>query len=255
MLDGTRTVSCVACGLLALCLTTGQPGVSQALSNAAVAGAKPESKLPAFDVVSVKENRSDTGNISFNADSSGINITGAPLTNLLREAYGLYYGTDAQITRLTGWAKSERFDIKAKVAEADLAQFRKLTREQSGALLKAILADRFQLVAHTETREMPVYALVVAKHGAKLTPTNPDVPSPEGYKTSGCHAGCMSWDRRHLDAKGVGTEAVAGFLTQQTQRTVVDRSGLTGKYDFALDWAPMMRVRAAGLRPRPRRNS
>ena len=103
-------------------------------------------------------------------------------------------------------------------------------------MLRSILVDRFHLVAHREMREVPVYELVVGKHGSKLTPTDAGVASPEGSKTHGCHAGCMSSDNRHLDAKGVGMEAVCGFLSGKTQRTVVDRTGLASLYDFSLDW-------------------
>jgi uncharacterized protein (TIGR03435 family) len=208
---------------------------STAPSSAALASGE---KLPVFDVVSVKENREDTGNISFNSAPAGISIKGAPMVNLVMESYALFNANDNQVEGLPPWAKTKRFDITGKVAEADIPKLRGLTREQSGAMLLSVMVDRFHLVAHTEVRQMPVYALVVAKHGSKLVATDPDAFGPAGSHVSGCKAGCMSSSERHLDGKGVGTEGIARFLTNKLHRTVIDRTGLTGKYDFALDWKP-----------------
>ena len=207
------------------------------MGGQSVAKAAADQKPPPFDVVSVKEDKSDSENTSFNSDPSGIKISGARLGDLIREAYALYESTKDQVLGLPAWSKTERFDIDAKVAEGDIPKLKGLTREQSGEMLRWILVDRFQLTAHRETREMPVYELVIGKHGPMLAANNPDVPSPESSKTSGCRAGCMASDGRHLDAKGVGTEAIAGFLTRRTQRPVIDKTGLTGKYDFSLDWS------------------
>lgn len=205
---------------------------------------KPESSfgemgavLPAFDVVSIKESNPDQTNTSFDSDPAGINISGARLFDLLREAYGLYDATGDQILGLPVWAKRKRFDIQAKVSEADLPRIRRLSREQSGAMLRGILVDRFQLIAREETRILPTYDLVLAKTGSKLAKTNADIPSPQTAKTSGCYAGCMSSDARHLDAKGVGFSSLAGSLALKTGRPVTDKTGLTGAYDFALDWS------------------
>lgn len=226
--------------VLLLLVTIVTTGLCQSVSEGGAG------RLPAFDVVSIKENNDGTGNISFNSSSSGINITGAPMVNLLREAYSLYNSGDDQVEGLSGWAKTKRFDIVGKVAEADIPKLRTLTREQSGEMLLGILADRFHLLAHRETRQMPVYELVVAKHGNKLVLTNADVPGAAGSKVSGCKEGCMSSDARHLDAKGVPATSIAQFLTRKLHRTVIDRTGLTGKYDFSLDWKPEDEKEAEG---------
>lgn len=195
-------------------------------------------KLPVFDVVSVKENRDETGNINFHSAPAGISITGAPMVNLVIEAYSLYNANDDQVEGLPAWAKTKRFDLSGKVAEADIPRLQSLTREQSGELLLTILVDPFHLVAHREVRQLPVYALVLTRHGSKLVATNADVPAPATSHVSGCKVGCMSSDAQHLDAKGVGTGQMAQFLTRKLHRTVIDRTGLPGKYDFSLDWRP-----------------
>jgi uncharacterized protein (TIGR03435 family) len=214
--------------------------VARVPSSVAPLGATATSsdKLPIFDVVSVKENREGTGNISFNSAPAGISITGAPMVNLVMEAYGLYNANEDQVEGLTGWAKAKRFDITGKVAEPDVPKLQTLTREQSGDMLLTVLVDRFHLAAHREVRQMPVYALVLTKHGSKLVATNPDVFGPAGSHVSGCKAGCMSSNERHLDGKGVGSEEIAQFLTRKLHRKVIDQTGLTGKYDLSLDWKP-----------------
>jgi uncharacterized protein (TIGR03435 family) len=205
---------------------------------AQVPDAKPSAKVPEFDVVSVKENKKDDRNISFNRNDDRILISGAPLAMLIRRAYGLYNATDEQIVGLTGWAKTERFDIEAKVAEEDLPLMKDIKREQSEAMMRSILTDRFHLAAHFETREMPVYELVVAKKGLKLKASDTTVAGDVGKMVHGCKEGCMGSSDRHLDAKGIGTDDIAAFLTSRVEKTVVDKTGLTGKYDCSLDWTP-----------------
>jgi uncharacterized protein (TIGR03435 family) len=194
----------------------------------------PAAKLPVYEVVSVREHKDAHGN-SFNGTASGVRIT-ASLAEVLKEAYGLFYLTDDQIVGLPPWAKSKEFDIEAKVADEDVAAYRKLTREQQGAMLLQALQDRFALKAHRETAEGPVYYLVVSRNGLKLALTNPEVNGPAGSHMSGCKSGCMWSSDGHLEAKGVDMTKIAGFLNRETQRTVIDKTGLTGSYDVTLDW-------------------
>jgi len=208
----------------------------------APAAAAPAMKVPEFDVVSIKENKKDDGNINWDSDETAIRLSGAPLVMLLRRAYGLYNATDEQIVGLTGWAKTERFDIEAKVAEADIPMLKALperqSREASQAMMRSILVDRFHLTAHFETRELPVYHLVVAKNGLKLQVSDTTVASKVGKMTHACQEGCMSSSDKHLDAKGVGMDDLAAFLTGLVEKTVLDATGLKGKYDCSLDWTP-----------------
>jgi uncharacterized protein (TIGR03435 family) len=207
-----------------------------AFGQAAAQSAAPGVKVPVYEVVSVHENKADDGNISFNGTPSGIRLSGVPLVELLKDAYGLRYSTDEQVIGLPAWAKAKRWDIDAKVGEDDVAAYRKLTREQRDEMMQALLEDRFKLKAHRETTEGPVYDLVIGKHGSKLTPTNPEVNGPAGSRVSGCKQGCMSSSNGHLEAKGVELKDIAAFLTNETQRTVLDKTGLAGDYDFTIDW-------------------
>jgi uncharacterized protein (TIGR03435 family) len=205
-----------------------------ALAQASAPG--PAIKVPVYEVVSVRENKADDGNISFNGTPSGIRLSGVPMVALLKDAYGLRYSTDEQVIGLPAWAKAKRWDIDAKVGDDDLAVYRKLTREQRDEMMQTLLEDRFKLKAHRATTEGPVYDLVVGKRGSRLTPNNPEVNGPAGSRVSGCKKGCMSSNDSHLEAKGVELKDIAAFLTNETQRTVIDKTELTGDYDFTLDW-------------------
>jgi uncharacterized protein (TIGR03435 family) len=220
--------SCVAIGLALV-------GVGVGWGQAAAPAVTP---LPAFDVVSVKLDKSDSGNTSMNSTSAGIHISGASLLSMVREAYSLEDSTDDLITGLPPWARSERFVIDAKVAEADIPKIKSLTREQAGEMLQTVLVDRFHLVAHRVKVEAPIYKLVVAKHGSKLKASDTAVEAPKGSRVSGCKEGCMSSSNGHLDVKGIPISSFLGFLTMHTGRAVVDATGLQGVYDFSLDWSP-----------------
>ena len=97
-------------------------------------------------------------------------------------------------------------------------------RKQIQQRIQALLADRFHLVIHRDAKEAPVYALVVAKNGHKL-------------KESALDEG-LSGGRGAVTAGGVSMTLLAGFLGGRLGRPVLERTGLTGKYDFKLEWTP-----------------
>jgi uncharacterized protein (TIGR03435 family) len=93
-------------------------------------------------------------------------------------------------------------------------------------MVQALLADRFKLVMHAETRELPLYALVVAKGGAKLGPA----------KETGT---TVNHGRGHIEVQGANSIALlAEELSQEVGRDVIDRSGIQGRYDLKLIFAP-----------------
>ncbi len=121
---------------------------------------------------------------------------------------------------------SERYDISAKSAPGSSPNGVSETRLK----VQTLLAQRFQLEVHRETRDLPIYALVVGKNGSKLIEGQASVP--DGAPT-GIRAGC---------GQITGTMASIGnlavYLERQLRRPVVDRTGLSGKYNFQLDWTP-----------------
>ena len=202
-------------------------------------------KLPVYDIVSVKPNKSGSGNMSWNSTPNGVRMENVTLLMMLRSAdYALRHAADDRITGLPGWASKEHFDVEAKVSEEDAPAFKKLTEEQRSAMFRSLMEDRFKLKAHAETRELPIYALVVAKGGVKMTPTKEADAKNENYRGWGFNSkGAVVT----ADFKGCEVQMLADELTQQLSRTVVDRTGLTGKYDFKLDWTSEEATDAAAL--------
>lgn len=155
---------------------------------------------------------------------------------LLQQAYGV---RDFQITGGPGWMGSERYDIVAK-AEGD----EDVTPEQVRVMMQSLLADRFKLKLHRETKEMPVYALVVGKNGPKLKETSdeelPPIPAGEGPGRGGARGGNMQirMGRGLINGMGMTTEILATQLANQLGRTVIDKTNLTGRYTVKLEWTP-----------------
>ena len=192
---------------------------------------QPRSALPAYDIVVVKPNHSLARQMSMDMDEASLRAENVPLNVLLVNAYGIRQGL---MFGLPGWANSARFDVTAKVTDQDLKDLRKLSREQRQAMLAALLVDRFHLKTHTEIKTLPVYELVVAKSGPKLTTTiipPPDTknPDPLGYVNLDVHGTDVS-------AAGVTIADLAMNLSYPLDRTVINKTGLTGRYDFQLRW-------------------
>lgn len=136
---------------------------AQSLSSASEAqAADTKSKTPVFDVETIKPNNTMSGSTSTHTTADMFWATNLSLPLLLEDAFGIKQNL---ISGLPGWAQSAHYDIVAKIVDGDLATLRKLTREQRRAMLQQLLADRFQLQSHIETKTLPVFELVVAKGG------------------------------------------------------------------------------------------
>jgi uncharacterized protein (TIGR03435 family) len=212
----------------------------------------PEDQL-AFDVASVKPNVSGDMRVTVEALPGGrFSATNAPLRTLIREAYALQA---FQLSGGPGWLDSDRFDIVAK-SDANLAPV------QTRVMLRALLAERFKLSVHTETRDLPRYALVLARADGKLGPqlrrTGADCTqapewlgigpppvrapplrgSPRSFGGAGEDAPCRSVGPGSGGAirfRGITLEAFAKFLAMPVRRPVIDRTGLSGDFDIELE--------------------
>jgi uncharacterized protein (TIGR03435 family) len=139
----------------------------------------------------------------------------------LREWIELAYGIADRHYALIGpaWLDTERFDVNAKVAPA-------VPRQQMLAMLRALLADRFKLQAHQETRELNVYRLVVARGGPKLQRTT----------ATGAN---FTFGAGHIVARALSMDEFADRLSGpvfKLGRPVLNATGLAGEFDFTLDW-------------------
>jgi uncharacterized protein (TIGR03435 family) len=201
--------------------------------------AQTNTAIPQFDVVSVKmhEPQNQGGGIQLLPD--GVRLVNLPLPDFIREAYGLVL-TD-QVVGLPNWANSERFDIEAKVASADVAAFKKLTLDQVRSMGLPILTDRFKFAGHIEKKVLPVYTLAVAKSGSKLKPSTMSDQDPNARTgvIGMRHGSKENGGTSQLTATGVTMDRLASTLSQQgLGRVVLDNTGLTDRYDFHLSWGP-----------------
>jgi uncharacterized protein (TIGR03435 family) len=160
----------------------------------------------------------------------GVRITNIPLRLVAREAFGL---EDDRIFGVPGWAKTSTFDIEAKVASDDAPKLKGLSFDQRRAMLISLLQERCGLKFHHETRELPTYDLVVAKGGSKLPATKPDAPGTEAKGHT-----LMMHGRGNVESTGTDIPALARILSTVLGRTVVDKTGLTGNFDYKLNWSP-----------------
>ncbi len=184
-------------------------------------------KLPAYDVVSIKVNKSGSGSVNINSNDNRYSASNVSLKDLLENAYGIKKDL---ISGVTGPAASARFDVEAKIVDRDPDAVKKLTGRQYGQMLLPFLVERFQLKAHTETKTLPVFELVVIKDGPKFKQSEDDTHG-SGTSIHGEHNG------KELTAHNLSMTSLASSLTNEVHRTVIDKTGLAGKYDLGLKWS------------------
>lgn len=194
-----------------------------------------------FDVVSVKPNGSINAGSSMGSGLPGkFTSKNNPLLSVIEYAYDV---KEAQIEGLPAWASSERYDIDAKMDDEEAAQEKSLSRDEREKLsrtrVQRLLADRFGLQLHRETKDTSVLALTVAKGGPKFnaqgiaaTPGDPHVLGGPGlmYSPNGKLVSNQAPLRMFIDA-----------LSNQPEirgRMLLDRTGLDGSYTFTLQWTP-----------------
>ncbi len=190
-------------------------------------------KFREFEVASIRPNKSGGNFTRISVTQDGIRFENTSLLMLLRLAYGLSNTLDDKFLGLPPWAKTQRFDVEAKVSPADVDEFKKLTITQRQPMMQALLADRFKVQAHRETKEESVYLLVIGKGGSKLRESRP--AEDKGGKEA---SGMMRRTRDQLEATSVPISQLVSALTQAAGRTVLDKTELKEKYDFTLHWTP-----------------
>jgi len=141
-----------------------------------------------------------------------------------------YEMPEARILGAPGWTNAAHFNIDAAADPSVDAQLKGLSsdagRKQKEKMVQALLADRFKLATHTESRELPIYVLVVAKGGPKLG----------ALKSSGT---TVNHGRDHIEVEGANSAALlAEELSKEVGRDVVDKTGMTGRYHLMLKWTP-----------------
>jgi bla regulator protein BlaR1 len=182
------------------------------------AQARPNRRLT-FEVASVKPAAPDADERSVSHSPGARLVTSnATLKQLILLAYQLM---PFQFSGGPNWVGSDGFDIEAKAANP------KATQEQFRQMIQTLLEDRFQLKVHFTTKELPVYALVVDKNGSKLTKAKDD--NAEVSMRNG---------RGEMTGVKATMAMFASSLSRPLQRKVVDETGLTGIYNFKLQYVP-----------------
>jgi uncharacterized protein (TIGR03435 family) len=193
--------------------------------------------LPAFNVISIKPAKPGAPGSGTSIRGDTFIATNVTLNRLIQyQAYGV---TGPQIVGIPPELEKAAFDIQAKFDPSAYSQAQMSAKGQytfgytfGQLMFQHLLADRFKLAVHTETRELPVYALVVVKSGPKLQSAK-DPASESSSSGTG-----------RLKAGGITTEELAKMMTSvlsdELGRVVLDKTGLTGKYDLTLKWTPDM---------------
>ena len=212
----------------------------------AMSAQSPEQSALAFDVASIKRSVTADTDISYGARPGGWAMTNAAVSELIRAAY------PAQTPELLGapeWVSSERYDVTAKASGNP-------PREQITLMLRTLLTERFKLAVHYETQERPVYALVMAPRGGRPLPglvrsdidcdvvnaarregSKPEVPMPANG------AAPCAWSATFSTAAtvrfgGLPLSRLGEALGRPDDREIIDRTGLTGNYEFTLRYSP-----------------
>ena len=225
---------------------------------AVIASSRPAGQEPSFEVASIKANRSGSGMIGIRFPGVGqFSVVNMPVREMIRFAY------QVQLSQIEGgpdWLDSDRFDIIAK-AEG------RPTMSQVYAMLRSLMAERFALKIHKETRELPVYDLVVARAdkrlGAQLQPATsecrpvrvpngapkPPPPPPGGPRPEAIPPDDDGTDLRCGALFGPGFITLRQFtmdrfahdLTMVARRVVFNKTGLEGRFDIDVEFSPEFR--------------
>jgi uncharacterized protein (TIGR03435 family) len=171
-----------------------------------------------FDLASIKATAVGDGSLRIDFSPGGrFSAKNATLQILLRNAYGL---EDYQIVDGPGWTTTVGFDIEAR-ADAGSGD---PDRREVLKMIQALLADRFHLATHRETRQLPVYNLVTGKNGPRIKTADPSATPDRSLKMG------------QLSAQKMSMNALANLLAFDLKRPVKNETALEGEFAFTLEW-------------------
>lgn len=197
-----------------------------------------------FETASIKPNKSRMTTFRSGFTVDGFRAEDADVRWLIQQAYGV---SDFFLSGIPDWLNTERYDVEAKMDTSVADRLSKLTPPQLKSaqqqMLRKLLAERCNLKIHRETKEEPVYFLIVGKNGTKLRDAKTD--DTRGFLNadgtaarSRIQIGTGKGGAEEAQAFSTDMKTLADFLTRQLSRPVLDKTGLTGSYDFTLDWMP-----------------
>ncbi|MGB6721344.1 MAG: TIGR03435 family protein [Terracidiphilus sp.] len=218
--------ACAVLGILAVVLSGGSiTGAQESLPEASA------EQPPSFEVAAIKPGKPDDQNHSWNDSTNRISIENYTLRRLISVAYELK--SESQVVGGPKWIDQQTFDIAAKIDDAEVAKLRKMTSAARHAerdlMLQSFLVDRFGLKLIWGKRKLPIFALVVAKSGAKF------LPSAE--KDGG--ASNISGYNGQVSATNISMDEFAHYLAildEVGDHVVLNRTDLQGRYDLRLNF-------------------
>jgi uncharacterized protein (TIGR03435 family) len=225
-----------------------------------------------FEVASVKVHPPPVSIIGITNRGGRFSATGFSLKMLVGRGYGI---PETRILGAPNWAESERYDIEAKAPDG-------ATPNQLQPMIQGMLKDRFELKAHKETRDLPVYELTVVKGGLKMklsadqTPPVPAAPAPlpdrggvprgdrgttgrgqvglgqaAGPRQRGTQGFTINNGRYAFEGNAITLQAIINAIQQRVDRPIIDKTVLSGLFDVNLEWSPGAEAPPQGFGPLP----
>jgi uncharacterized protein (TIGR03435 family) len=214
--------------------------------------------LPTFEVATIKPSSRDLGR-SFHThiwrNDNSYRTENTTLRDLIRDAFDA--NSPAQLTGGPDSLLDSRWDLNAKIGDEEYAKLEKLSRDDRNRamhlMVQPLLANRFALKVQVATRELPVFNLVIEKGGSKLQPAAPETTTASAADPQGSPPGApakphghgVSTNINHDQGTMTATDATPADLTvilgrqpELDGRTVIDKTGLTSRYDWTLQWQP-----------------
>ena len=176
-------------------------------------------EAPAFDAASITPAKAGARGYSIRPLPGRLSVSNTPLRLLIASAYHVY---EFQVSGGPKWIDSERYDIEAKAASGS-----RPTEKQLMLMLQALLADGFALAIRRDTKDFPVYALEIGKGGPRF-----QAPKDEGAPEF------RVFQRRQITARRAPLAYLVEALSMLLGRPAIDKTGLTGIYDYKLEWTP-----------------
>jgi uncharacterized protein (TIGR03435 family) len=177
---------------------------------------------PAFEVASIKLNNSGDGRSTESTSPGRVTAENINISSIVQQAFGI---KEFQISGAPGWLATDKYDVSATTGTT-----KDLSDTELEPYFQALLVERFHLRYHRETKEMQVYALGVAKTGAKVT-----AHAGAGDNSTNMTNGPAKTSMKSVN---ISMKGFAGTLGRRLDRMVIDNTGLAGGYDLTLEWAP-----------------
>lgn len=249
-----RTVIFRAGGILAAILVIGMLAAPMLRAQTNANSQTKPASSPSFEVVSIKPDHSEARPVQMVNRDPGRLVGSATVKTLICFAFHV---RDFQVSGGPSWIDTERFAIDAKVEDSMAEQLRKLPLEQQAEqmslMVRSMLVGRFGLEARSETKDLPVFALTIAKGGPKLAesaaaPTGAPVNPAPVPVTPGRGGGSLiqmpgsvmirmgSGGQMMMTGKSASLGKLVDMLNRQVDRPIVDQTGLAGTYEFAMQW-------------------